>query len=166
MLTALDAPREALDVHEQHFVDIIREHGWFHTTVLADAEQVGFHYTTGWQLTIGHPEIIIFGLKTETVASVLWDLYRDATSGKNLPVNSLTDQAFKSLPAYTFEVSPDFYPEYLGWSRWFYGGDDFRCLQLVWPDREARFPWDDGADPSFSATQPDLTTHGWRASIR
>ncbi|HEY1605029.1 MAG TPA: DUF4262 domain-containing protein [Allosphingosinicella sp.] len=30
----------------------------------------------------------------------------------------------------------------LGWSRWFYGGDVFPYLRLVWPDRVGLFPWE------------------------
>eukprot|EP01037_Dinobryon_pediforme_P001534 gene1534-1557_t len=163
MLTALDASPESLDQNERHFVDIIRVHGWFNTTVLPDPDHAGFNYTTGWQVSIDHPELIIFGIKAETSSSVLWDLYREALTGEQLADGTRTDRAFKGLPAYTFAVSPRFYPEYLGWSRWFYGGDDFRCFQLVWPDRDGRFPWDHGADPAFASAQPDLTENGWRA---
>lgn len=166
MLTALDAPLDALDDHEQKFVATIREHGWFHTHVLGDAEHSPFNYSTGWWHSINHPEMIVFGISAETSGSILWDIYREVLAGDPLEVGTRTDRAFKNLPAYAFEVSPKFYPEYVGWSRWFYGGDDFRCLQLVWPDRSGRFAWEDGAEPSLAETQPDLTSNGWRAAIR
>ena len=60
--TALDAPTDQLDNDEQHFVGIIREHGWFHTHVLGDEEGPGFDYTTGFQIGLGHPEIITFDM--------------------------------------------------------------------------------------------------------
>jgi len=48
-----------------------------------------------------------------------------------------------------------------GESRWFYGGDDFPCLQIVWPDRAGRFPWEADFDAQFEGNQPDLTEQGW-----
>jgi hypothetical protein len=166
MLTALDFRPETLDDHERQFVDTVREFGWFRTNVLEETEHIGFTYSTGWWLSINHPELVIFGIKSEIAGNVLWDLYREALAGGPVEVGVRTDRAFNGLPAYAFEVSPEFYPEYLGWSRWFYGGDNFRCLQLVWPDPEGRFPWEDEADPSFSKIQPDLTKSGWRASVK
>jgi hypothetical protein len=53
----------------------------------------------------------------------------------------------------------------LGWSRWFYGGDAFPCLQIVWSDRDGRFPWQSGFDPALAGLQPDLTENGWLASL-
>lgn len=32
------------------------------------------------------------------------------------------------------------YREYLGYARWFYDGDGFDVLQIVWPDKQASFP--------------------------
>ena len=48
MFTALDADLKRLDVHEQHFVQQIREHGWMGMHVAADDVQPGFSYTTGF----------------------------------------------------------------------------------------------------------------------
>jgi hypothetical protein len=32
-----------------------------------------------------------------------------------------------------------------GYARWFNGGSSFRLLQVVWPDKEGRFPGEAGA---------------------
>ena len=65
---------------------------------------------------------------------------------KPLPIGERTDAVFANLPAYVFPVAKKHYRDLLGWSRWFYGGDDFPCLQIVWPDRAGRFPW----EPTFT----------------
>jgi hypothetical protein len=62
-------------------------------------------------------------------------------------------------------VANRFYADHLGWTRWFYGGDRFPCLQIVWPDRAGVFPWEPGFDATFSNDQADLTEHGWQAAI-
>jgi hypothetical protein len=36
------------------------------------------------------------------------------------------------------------YSEFLGYALWFYDGEAFDALQIVWPDKACRYPWDDG----------------------
>ncbi len=161
MLTALDTDDSALDEHERDFVAKIREHGWFRTSVLAEGEEAAFSYTTGLWTTLGHPEVIVFGLKSDTAHSVLWDIFRDVKDGKALSAGMRLPDVFGNTDAYLFKVATTHYPEYLGWNRWFYRGDDFPCLQLVWPDRNKVFPWQDGFQGEFRGVQPDLSVQGW-----
>lgn len=165
MRTALDAPIDALDEQEQSFVAKIRDHGWYRTGVFEGEEYPGFSYTTGFWLGATQPEVIMFSLKGEIAHDVFWDLYRDAKAGSSVPIAAPTDQVFGNQPAYAFHVAKRFYRDHLGWSRWFYRGDDFACLQIVWPDRDGRFPWDEGFDQAFANSQPDLTEHGWLAAL-
>ena len=165
MHTALDAPTDVLDQAEQFFVKKIRECGWFRTLVFSETEEPDFSYTTGFWVTALQPELIIFGLKKEIAHDVLWDMFRKAQAGLSLPIGKRTDEVFGNLPAYVFTVAKRHYADHLGWSRWFYGGSDFTCLQIVWPDRAGLFPWQDGFDPAFKAHQPDLTEKGWVAAL-
>jgi hypothetical protein len=165
MLTALDAPIAALDDSEQKFIANVREHGWFNTAVFGDDQGPNFSYTTGLWVNTGQPELIMFGMKRETIHDVFWDLFRDAKGGIALPTGKPTDRAFANLPAYAFPVSKRFYRDYLGWSRWFYGGDEFPCLHVVWPDRDSVFPWEPGFDTAFSSRQTDLTERGWKSEL-
>jgi len=164
MRTALDLPDKKLDEHERNFVSKIREHGWFNTRILAEAEDPGFSFTTGFWVNTSQPELIIFSLRDGLAHDVLWDLFREAKAGVALAVGKRTDQVFANLPAYVFPMAKRHYREHLGWSRWFYGGDKFPCLQIVWPDREGLFPWEPGFDPAFANDQPDLTEKGWQAA--
>ncbi len=164
--TALDAPSEELDQAEQNFVAEIRKHGWFDTHVFADAEGPGFNYSTGFWITANHPELVVFGLKHEIAHDVLWGLYEEAKNGSQLLQGARTNKPFAKVPAYVFPVSRRFYKEFLGWSRFFYRGDDFPCLQIIWPDRQGIFPWEDGFDDAFENHQPDLTEFGWRFSLQ
>lgn len=166
MLTALDSPSDALDERELSFVADIREHGWFRTGILGDDEGPGFSFSTGLWVNANHPEVMIFSTKGDIAHDVFWDLFRDAKSGKTLPVGERTDGVFANLPAYAFRVAKKHYRDFLGWSSWFYGGDDFPCLQIVWPDRAGRFPWEPDFDLEFKADQPDLTERGWVNEIK
>ena len=161
MRTALDEPADRMDQHEQEFVTQIRECGWFSTSVFADDEGPGFSYTTGFWVNLGVPEVILFSLDSKIAHDVLRDIYRDAKNGRRFPTAARVSDIFASTHAFLFPVSRRHYAEYLGWSRWFYGGDEFPCLQLVWPDKAGRFPWDDGFEERFKGLQPDISPEGW-----
>lgn len=164
MITALDAPDAALDAHERNFVSNIRKHGWVGTGVAAEAGFAGFSYTTGFWVTLGVPEIIVFSLSRETAHAVLWDLFNEMKAGKRQPVRAPT-RVFGNSDGVFFPVNRQRYADHLGWSRWFYGNDDFPCWQLVWPDKDGRFPWQPGVDEAVRADQPDLSAGGWAAEF-
>lgn len=166
MNTALDAPVDALDPQEQKFVAIMREHAWHHMGVLGDAGHSEFSYSTGFWLTLRHPEIIVFSLPQKVAGEVLWDLYRDLQKGRVFPVGVRLPDVFADVDAYLMPVGKQHYAEHLGWSRWFYGHDDFPCLQLVWPDKQGAFPWEAAWQPSFPALHPDLTPAGWIQALK
>jgi hypothetical protein len=163
MLTALDAPQEKLDDHERNFVAHVREHGWFRTNVFEDGDGPGFSYTTGLWYGLNAPEIIVFSLRSEIAHDVLWDVYRDAAAGTEFPAGRRLSSVFANNEAVFLPVSKDFYADYLGWSRWFYGGDDWPCLQLVWPDKQGAFPWEAAYEERLANSQPNLTGKPWPA---
>lgn len=166
MRTALDAPTDALDEQERNFVAQIREHGWFRTSVFAEGDKPGFSYATGFTVNAGAPELIMFSLKDETAHDIFWELFRHAQAGGRLPLAIPTPDVFGGgVLAYAFPVAKRHYRDHLGWSIWFYGGSDFDCWQIVWPDRAGMFPWEVGAEPAFEMNQPDLTDGGWAAAL-
>ena len=46
--------------------------------------------------------------------------------------------------------------EYFGTAQWAYEGADFPCVQLVWPDKQGRWPWDPSSRDGFRGLQPVL----------
>lgn len=54
-------------------------------------------------------------------------------------------------------VDKSHYAEYLGWARWFYRGDAFDTLQVIYPATSGVWPWDADASEWFKARQPLLT---------
>jgi len=161
MFTALDANPARLDRHEQNFVANIRAHGWFATHVFSDGDRPGFSYTTGFWLKFAAPEVILFSMRREIAHDTLWQVYHELEAGRRFPVGEPTDSIFQNSPAVFLPVSPQQYRTHLGWSRWFYGNDDFSCLQLVYTGRGGHFPWSSGASDESRAAQPDLTVGNW-----
>jgi hypothetical protein len=161
MLTALDVAPAELDPHEQNFVEQIRKHGWFGTHVAPDDKGPGFSYTTGFWLKFNFPELIVFSLKRSVAHDTFWHAYRELGTGRHFAIGEPLDEIFRGFAAVLLPVSLQHYRSYLGWSRWFYGNDDFHCLQLVFPDSAGQFPWSPTVSKSFQTAQPDLTSGNW-----
>jgi len=161
MRTALDADVSKLDEHEQKFVSEIRKHGWFGTAVFGDEEGPGFSYTTGFWLKFSFPEIITFSLKREIAHDTFWHMYHTLEAGETLAIGEPIESIFENCKAGLLPVSKRQFKDHLGWSRWFYGGDAFRCVQLVWADPNGFLPWQTGYSPEFIEAQPDLTEGSW-----
>jgi hypothetical protein len=154
-------PAKSLDESERKFVDNIREYGWFDSHVFVDEKGPGFSYTTGFWVTLGVPEVIVFSLKQEIAHNILWDIFKDAKQGARRPTGEAIQGIFGNGAAYLLPVAKERYRDQLGWSRWFYGGDEFPCVQLVWPDPAGQFPWREGFDDHFRDSQPDLSEGQW-----
>lgn len=161
MLTALDADPSNLDEHEKKFVANVRKHGWSSTTVFAEGDHLGFCYTTGLWKTLGCPEVIVFSLRSEIAHRTLSNIFRACESGRELAQHIPIADVLEENDVFLLPVDKQHYPEHLGWSRWFYGGDEFPCVQLVWPDRNSFFPWQSSCDASVIRDQQDLTESGW-----
>jgi hypothetical protein len=161
MRTALDAAPSMLDEHERKFVANIRDHGWFHTSVHQDETGPGFSYTTGFWLNMDFPELITFSLSQEVAHDTFWHIYRELKAGQSFVIRQPVENVFAGLKGAFLPVLQRHFKDHLGWSRWFYGGDDFKCVQLVWTDRHGKFPWQPGHSVSLAEAQPDLTEGSW-----
>jgi hypothetical protein len=165
MNSMIDRPDDELDRAEQSFVAGIREHGWLRTAAIAEDGKPGFSFTTGFELTAAEPELIMFDPPDRVDHQIFWNIFRAAKGGQSLPLGACTADVFSTLPAFVFPVAKRHFADHLGWSRWFYRGDDFRCSQIVWPDPDGHFPWETCFDAEFASSQTDLTEHGWVAAL-
>ncbi|MEA3009993.1 MAG: hypothetical protein QOJ91_1685 [Sphingomonadales bacterium] len=166
MITALDFPADKLDDRECEFVGAIKDHGWFATRVFdAEGKLPEFSYSTGLWLRHGFPELILFGLPRKASYDILSEIVREAESSVKLPMGVRLNHVFGNADAFLMPVARRYYEEHLGWSRWFYGGDDFPCAHLIWPDAAGLFPWEPGFGEDMSFDQPDLTERGWPAEL-
>lgn len=161
MKTALDADPSRLNADESNFISKIREHGWFGTHVAAEGTAGPFSYSTGFQVAPGVPEVIVVGLPQETAHTMLWEVFTQAKAGLKLEPLKPYDQFIEGLNVYFQPVARRFYADYLGWNGWFYGGEAFDCLQMIWPDQAMRFPWQATFDQRFKGLQPDLSDSNW-----
>ncbi|MCG8685872.1 MAG: DUF4262 domain-containing protein [Desulfobacterales bacterium] len=156
MKTALDVDVDLLDDDEKGFVDNIRTHGWFGTHVFEDADGPGFSYTTGFWHRFEFPELILFSLPKEVSHEIFWNFFHELEAQKRFSENEPISEVLNGFDVMLRRVRTEHFPEYFGWTRWFYGGDKFEAYQVFFPDKSGRFPWTEEVPPEFSRLQPNL----------
>lgn len=154
---------ETLEEHAAHNAETERK-------IISDVEQYGFHiaqfhgdgyspsfsYTIGLFKTYGYPELICFGLNLDLLHSVLWS-GKESLDKQPVPDQSIGHPDFLGDYDVRFlTVDKDWYKDYFGYGYWFNQTRDFPALQIVWPDKQALFPWEKGFNPNWKWSQPLL----------
>jgi hypothetical protein len=124
----------------------------------ADEHGPGYEFSIGLFLNYRQAELVIFGLDPDVSVPIINDVRDRAAKGQKFFVGDVSEDILVGHKVCFVEVPLVLYPEYLGTAIWFYGNPPrrFPCLQIVWPDREGRFPWDAGCDAGVKACQPLL----------
>ncbi len=156
-------PTADLTPPERKILADVEEHGLHIVHVPEDDEGPGFSFTIGLWHSFEQPEVIVFGLPSETAHELLNAIADDASDGKRFLADSKHDGLLVDYPVRFLEVPKGAYGEYLGFARWAYLGDEFPCVQFVWPDKQGRWPWDAGTRDGFRESQPVLAKQAWPA---
>ena len=136
----------------------VAANGW-HAISVTD-HPPGFVYTCGLMTTFGHPEVIIFGLSPIAAYSVLEVLVADIRSGRSFAESGLYEGVLVDFPLAVRPVDPTQYELYLGYAMGHcrHTGKTGRlvAVQVFWPDKQGRFPFEVRCDPEISALQRRL----------
>ena len=136
----------------------VREHGC-HIVGIPDGDPE-FAFSIGLYLNYGHPEVIIIGLDGNDAADIINDIRDRAAKGHKFSDRDVCDDLIVDYKVCFVDVPLEAYRNYLGTAIWFYKKmpRPFPCLQMVWQDREGRFPWDAEAGEDFKDYQAVLGT--------
>lgn len=100
-----------------------------------------------------HPEIIIFGLPATMMQGILNEIGAMIKNGERIETDKNYDQFFENGLATFVAVDERNLGDYFGYAIDFYQGTAFSALQLIWTDRNYKFPWDEGFEAEFSFKQ-------------
>lgn len=134
----------------------IATYGWHVVKVPEDDEGPGFAFTIGLYKRFQHPELIVFGLASDTMHLMLNGAGEAVRTGRTYAAGQSYDDLLEGYDCTFRPVPQRHYHAFLGYARWYYHGDDFPALQLVWPDREHRYPWAAPVDAWIRDAQPVL----------
>jgi hypothetical protein len=145
-----------LEPADRKLLDDVDEFGVHIVHVPDDEEGPGYSFTIGLWHTFEQPEIVVFGMPEDVAHDLLNSLADDAAENKKFVADSRHDEVLVGYPVRFLAVPAERYAEYLGAAVWAYEGTAFPCVQLVWPDKQGRWPWDAGTRDGFAASQPVL----------
>ena len=144
-----------MDEHEAQTLADVDRFGWSVLKVSNDAGP-DFAYSVGMFRTLGHPEILLFGLPLDVMHQLINDVGARVRGGTRYKAGQVTDEFLEGYDV-TFRTVPTFqYEGHLGWANWLYGGTEYPVLQLIYPDRQHRWPWDASVEVGFRENQPVL----------
>ncbi len=155
--SAVDDDWAIVDEGEETIRANIAEHGW-HIAIVSEGDgEPGFAYSIGMKETLGHPEIVVFGLPGQLMASMINELGGRARNGEPAPVGKRIEGLIEQADCILHPVNKSRYREFFGYGRWCYNGDNFEVLQCFWPGKiDGLFPWEPGSDEYVQSMQPDL----------
>ncbi|MBV9109025.1 MAG: DUF4262 domain-containing protein [Gemmatimonadetes bacterium] len=145
-----------LDDVDREFLENLARHDTVVVRVGSPNPTPDWAFTVGLHARFDHPEVVIFGLRPETAHAILNDLRDQVRTGTRFDAGMRTDALLEGMDCAFREVQDDWHYPFLGRMDWYYRGEHAPVLQLFWPDREGRFPWDDGFDARFADDQPLL----------
>jgi hypothetical protein len=133
---------------DRRTIEHIEEFGCSVVNVTGTDHGLGWAYTIGVFDTCRKPELITVGLLPDTAHFALNEAAKllrtgvDLTRGRQPGLVGEVDCQFRP-------VSPAWVRHLMGRAEWYYGGNDFPVLQMIYPDLQNRFPEDEGFDNTF-----------------
>lgn len=115
-----------------------------------------FAYSIGLTRTYNHPEIICFGLPNSLGHEIINDVTEIIKGGKIIESGKVYPEIFKDSRATFLKVDKRSIKDYFGAALNYYINEDFNAFQLIWTDRNDKFPWEDNFEEEFSYKQPLL----------
>jgi hypothetical protein len=142
-----------LDKSEQRIVDDIARVGWHVLGVLAGENQPPFAYSIGMMPTLGHPEIVLFGLDHKLAATIINIMGKEIRGGRFFREPGLYEGLIERFACKIRPVSKSSHKSYLGYALWHEHhigqAGKLEAVQLLWPDKTGLFPDEPGCDPGI-----------------
>ncbi len=145
-----------MDKEEDKVLGDIEEYGCHIIHVMEDGEYPRFSYSIGIEKNTRQPELIITGLKPELAHWMINEYNYRVKVGEVFDSNKYYQGFLADFDVVFKEVEKKHFAEYFGWARWFYKGDGFKVLQLVYPSTSGVWPWDPEAPDDFTWFMPSL----------
>jgi hypothetical protein len=148
--------RIGTDDPEKIVLGNIAEFGWHAVNVIEDNGQPPWSYSIGLYESWQFPEIIIIGRSRAIAHLILSTIATDLDDNHRPDLNLPTDLVLPGAACLLLEVAARYYPDYVGFARWYYRRRHFTLYQIIWPNNDGHYPWDPRAPGTFKEWQPLL----------
>jgi hypothetical protein len=143
-------------LNKEKFLSDIDKFGYTVLAIDATDYLPSFAYTVGLWKNFKHAEIIAFGLITENLTLLLHTAAELVKSAQAIQTDKIYTHFFEKGKTAFVNVDKRNIADYFGQAINFYDNDDFPVLELVWADRNDKFPWESGFEEEFLRKQPLL----------
>jgi hypothetical protein len=135
----------------------VGEHGWAISGRHGDEAAPPWAYSVGMWLTCQVPELVLCGLPVENAATIINAIGARIADGADFGPDDVLDDICPAPLAFR-PVEPGWRATggLLAVSDTFYGMVRPPYLQVVWSDKNGRFPWEPGFQSAFDQLQPLL----------
>lgn len=133
----------------------VAEHKWVVLKINAPGS-IEYGYSVGLTRSLGHPELVVTGLDDDTMQELINDVGEAIEKGATFKDGDVSSDFLEGYDVMFRAVPAALRASHFAWADRFYGTDDFSVLQVVYPDRERRWPWDAGVAADFVKGQPVL----------
>jgi len=138
----------------------IAKHGCTVMHVMEEGELPPFAYSIGITQQTGAPEVVAIGLKRPMAHSVVNEYNRRVRAGEHFECGKFYSGFLEGFDVFVEEAPLEAYEDYFGQNIDFYGGTNFKVLQLIYPTTKGIWPWANDAPESFRKWQPILARMG------
>jgi hypothetical protein len=150
--------RDQRDPVEADTIGNVQQYGWSVIMVPEDNQGPGWAYTIGLWHTHNSAELAMFGLDVTLMKTCLNHLGNQIAAGQPAAADQENHDVIERYPVHLKQIDHRWYKAFFGRAIGFYRRQPIPFLQVVWPDRHGRFPWDADNDPHLQQRQPQL----WR----
>ena len=146
-----DAGREVLQNIAEHHVHVMN--------VTSEDGAPAFAYTVGLWHNFEQSEVVVFGLGVEAADALLHAVADACAGGARFAAGEKHEGLLVDFAVRFLDVDAAVAAQHLGAAEWAYQGAPYGCVQLVWPDKEKRWPWQQGVRQGLRDVQPLLGSH-------
>lgn len=152
----------ALTEYETMLLRNVENHDCQVTYVFDPAgEHESFSYSAGLPVSVGQPDVIVFGLPKDLMHFMINEVAAQYRKGLVLTEGQIIEGLIAGYPCVARRVLNENLADYFNSAMWVHRRELGRpmetAFQIVWPGVEQRlFPWDDGCDEAVYAAQPPL----------
>ncbi|CAL9379960.1 MULTISPECIES: DUF4262 domain-containing protein [Streptomyces] len=157
LLCAPSVEGPAWEERDRRTAASVTEFGWHVMGVGANGSApADWAYSIGLWHTLRSPEICVFGLRVETMMSIVNTVGTAVREERPLEPDQRRDDILNGYQAAVRPVHPGWYLDFFGAGVDFYQAPPLPIAQLFWPDKAGRFPWEEEAEEYCRASQPLL----------
>lgn len=115
-----------------------------------------FVYSIGLIHKYNCPEIICFGLPNKLGHEIINDVAEIIKNGKIIECGKIYTEISQDSRATFLNVDKRNLNDYFGVALNYYGDKNLNAVQLIWTDRNDKFPWEENFEEEFLYKQPLL----------